>query len=70
MIKKTKLRNQSAGGFSDMGLNQTSLSGQTSSGSASRSQRGRANDPSSATRPKRALECNVDVMAGFAAAHG
>ena len=29
-----------------------------------------ANDPSSATRPTRAFDCNLDVMAGFAAAHG
>ena len=29
-----------------------------------------ANDPSSATRPTRALDCNRDAMAGFAAAHG
>ena len=28
------------------------------------------NDPSSATRPTRALDCNLDAMAGFAAAHG
>ena len=28
------------------------------------------NDPSSATRPTRALDCNRDAMAGFAAAHG
>ena len=28
------------------------------------------NDPSSATRPARALDCNLDAMAGFAAAHG
>src|SRR5439155_1145444 len=27
------------------------------------------NDPSSATRPTRALDCNLDAMAGFAAAH-
>ncbi len=30
----------------------------------------RSNDPSSATRPTRAPDCNRDVMAGFAAAHG
>ena len=30
----------------------------------------RPNDPSSATRPTRALDCNLDAMAGFAAAHG
>ena len=30
----------------------------------------RANDPSSATRPTRAFDCNLDAMAGFAAAHG
>ena len=29
-----------------------------------------ANDPSSATRPTRALDCNRDARAGFAAAHG
>ena len=29
-----------------------------------------ANDPSSATRPTRAFDCNLDAMAGFAAAHG
>ncbi len=28
------------------------------------------NDPSSATRPTRASDCNRDAMAGFAAAHG
>ena len=28
------------------------------------------NDPSSATRPTRAFDCNLDAMAGFAAAHG
>jgi hypothetical protein len=28
------------------------------------------NDPSSATRPTRACDCNLDAMAGFAAAHG
>src|SRR5438128_4301702 len=28
------------------------------------------NDPSSATRPARALDCNLDARAGFAAAHG
>ena len=28
------------------------------------------NDPSSATRPTRASACNLDAMAGFAAAHG
>jgi hypothetical protein len=28
------------------------------------------NDPSSATRPTRACDCNRDAMAGFAAAHG
>ena len=28
------------------------------------------NDPSSATRPTRAHDCNLDAMAGFAAAHG
>ena len=28
------------------------------------------NDPSSATRPTRASDCNREVMAGFAAAHG
>ena len=28
------------------------------------------NDPSSATRPTRAFACNLDAMAGFAAAHG
>ena len=28
------------------------------------------NDPSSATRPTRAMDCNSDAMAGFAAAHG
>ena len=28
------------------------------------------NDPSSATRPTRAHDCNRDAMAGFAAAHG
>jgi len=28
------------------------------------------NDASSATRPTRALDCNLDAMAGFAAAHG
>jgi len=28
------------------------------------------NDPSSATRPTRTLDCNSDAMAGFAAAHG
>ena len=28
------------------------------------------NDPSSATRPTRAFDCNRDAMAGFAAAHG
>ena len=28
------------------------------------------NDPSSATRPARAFACNLDAMAGFAAAHG
>ena len=27
------------------------------------------NDPSSATRPTRAFDCNLDAMAGFAAAH-
>ncbi len=30
----------------------------------------RSNDPSSATRPTRALDCNLDAMAGLAAAHG
>ena len=30
----------------------------------------RANDPSSATRPASAFDCNRDAMAGFAAAHG
>ena len=30
----------------------------------------RPNDPSSATRPTRAFDCNLDAMAGFAAAHG
>ena len=30
----------------------------------------RPNDPSSATRPTRASDCNLDAMAGFAAAHG
>ncbi|MEA2601004.1 MAG: hypothetical protein QOF89_1996 [Acidobacteriota bacterium] len=29
-----------------------------------------ANDPSSVTRPTRAFDCNLDAMAGFAAAHG
>src|SRR6266567_2059391 len=29
-----------------------------------------AERPSSATRPTRALDCNLDAMAGFAAAHG
>ena len=29
-----------------------------------------SNDPSSATRPMRAFDCNRDAMAGFAAAHG
>lgn len=29
-----------------------------------------ANDPSSATRPTRAFDCNSSAMAGFAAAHG
>jgi len=29
-----------------------------------------SNDPSSATRPTRAFDCNLDAMAGFAAAHG
>ena len=28
------------------------------------------NDPSSATRPTRAFDCNLDAMAGLAAAHG
>ena len=28
------------------------------------------NDPSSATRPTRACDCNLDAMAGLAAAHG
>ena len=28
------------------------------------------NDPSSATRPTRGYDCNREVMAGFAAAHG
>src|SRR5437667_259212 len=28
------------------------------------------NDPSSATRPTGRLNCNLDAMAGFAAAHG
>ena len=28
------------------------------------------NDPSSATRPTRASDCNREAMAGFAAAHG
>ena len=28
------------------------------------------NDPSSATRPARRVNCNREVMAGFAAAHG
>ena len=28
------------------------------------------NDPSSATRPTRRVDCNLDAMAGFAAAHG
>ncbi len=28
------------------------------------------NDPSSATRPTRRMDCNLDAMAGFAAAHG
>ena len=28
------------------------------------------NDPSSATRPTKAFACNLDAMAGFAAAHG
>ena len=28
------------------------------------------NDPSSATRPTKAFDCNRDAMAGFAAAHG
>ena len=28
------------------------------------------NDPSSATRPTRAFDCNRDARAGFAAAHG
>ena len=28
------------------------------------------NDPSSATRPTRAFDCNRDAMAGFAGAHG
>ena len=28
------------------------------------------NDPSSATRPARHVDCNLDAMAGFAAAHG
>ena len=32
--------------------------------------RSRPNDPSSATRPTRALDCNLDAIAGFAAAHG
>jgi hypothetical protein len=27
------------------------------------------NDPSSATRPASASDCNLDAMAGFAAAH-
>src|SRR6266496_3207146 len=31
---------------------------------------GMPNDPSSATRPTRALDCNLDAMAGFAAADG
>ena len=30
----------------------------------------RPNDPSSATRPTRAFDCNRDARAGFAAAHG
>gem|GEM_PF-4464777 len=30
----------------------------------------RPNDPSSATRPTRTPDCNLDAMAGFAAAHG
>ena len=30
----------------------------------------RPNDPSLATRPTRASDCNLDAMAGFAAAHG
>jgi len=30
----------------------------------------RPNDPSSATRPTRAFDCNLDAMAEFAAAHG
>ena len=29
-----------------------------------------SNESSSATRPKRAFDCNSDAMAGFAAAHG
>ena len=28
------------------------------------------NDPSSATRPTKRVDCNLDAMAGFAAAHG
>ena len=28
------------------------------------------NDPSSATRPTRVFDCNLDAKAGFAAAHG
>jgi hypothetical protein len=31
---------------------------------------GSPNDLSSATRPTRACDCNLDAMAGFAAAHG
>ena len=30
---------------------------------------GWANDPSSATRPTGGVDCNLDAMAGFAAAH-
>jgi hypothetical protein len=30
----------------------------------------RPNDPSSATRPAGRNDCNLDAMAGFAAAHG
>jgi len=29
-----------------------------------------SNDPSSATRPAGRVDCNLDAMAGFAAAHG
>ena len=35
-----------------------------------RARYGHINDPSSATRPTRRVDCNRSAMAGFAAAHG